>query len=87
MPKPSGLFARLVGLFGLVLAMSGTLWWSGAAWAQASPTRQCRTPDPQCRASAASSCQAEVKSSSNSAYTSCLNDRIHQCQWVWVACP
>jgi hypothetical protein len=78
---------RRGGLFGLFVAVSGAFWWSGAAWAQHSPVKQCWTPNPQCTATAQSDCQQQAKSSSSPAYSSCVSQRFHQCQLVLVPCP
>jgi hypothetical protein len=60
---------RLVGLFGLFLAMSGAFWWSGAGWAQTSPHptpgMQCMTPNPDCIAKAAPYCAQKVGASNS----------------------
>jgi hypothetical protein len=82
--------ARLVGLFGLSLAMSGAFWWTSAGWAQTSPhptpTQKCMTPNPDCIAKAAPYCAQKV-GASNSFYSSCVREQEHLCQVVWVKCP
>ena len=80
---------RLVGLFGLSLALVEAVCWSGAGWAQpASGSKGCKAPSPECLAQAQSTCRAQKTTSSGSAYDACVADHIHaQCQMVMVPCP